>query len=618
MTLTRGAPDDALTAPADRRPAASPAAGPAGSVGSVGASTVDRVVRVLLALAVVWYLGTGLWQAAHDAPTVDEAVDVSSGVATLVHHDLRMNPEHAPLPKVLSVLPALLARPVVPEGASWQDGDWFGFTDDFVRANRDAGRLDTVLFLARLVPLAEGLGCAWLIHLLARRFFGRRAADVTAFLWCTTPVVVGLAHFAGIDVAFTLATLVVAHAMVRFLDAPGARAALLLGAACAALLLTRHSGLGLWLFAAVVVAAVLWRVDRRTALRCAALVVVVAFVGVWLGVRLLAPGGSGDAFGARADSLVAEAGDRSIAARAALALPFPAEYRAGLAYLVVTSDERPAYLFGQAWDGGRWWFFPGSVVAKVPLGALAAMVAGGVLAFRRRDIARRRLAVGVLGPAAVSFAFVLAQPLNLGVRYVLPSLALAMVLAGAVVAPLLDAFGSDGASRATRDRTQKGSVGRVVAAGVVAIGVAAQGAAVLGAGTHSLAWTAPPFTPAYRFVSDSNLDYGQDNDRVAAWAAQHPGAWVALLRPRGVDNPSGTRELRGAAPAEVTGWIAVSATRLTVLDRDELSWLRAYCPVGDIGGSVLLYRIDATVDPTPGPVMPAAPCSSGDSVSTRP
>ena len=173
MTLTRGAPDDALTAPADRRPAASPAAGPAGSVGSVGASTVDRVVRVLLALAVVWYLGTGLWQAAHDAPTVDEAVDVSSGVATLVHHDLRMNPEHAPLPKVLSVLPALLARPVVPEGASWQDGDWFGFTDDFVRANRDAGRLDTVLFLARLVPLAEGLGCAWLIHLLARRFFGR-------------------------------------------------------------------------------------------------------------------------------------------------------------------------------------------------------------------------------------------------------------------------------------------------------------------------------------------------------------------------------------------------------------------------------------------------------------
>ena len=35
------------------------------------------------------------------------------------------------------------------------------------------------------------------------------------------------------------------------------------------------------------------------------------------------------------------------------------------------------------------------------------------------------------------------------------------------------------------------------------------------------------------------------------------------------------------------GWVAVSVTSLTALDRDELSWLRAYCPVGTIGGSIV-------------------------------
>ena len=52
------------------------------------------------------------------------------------------------------------------------------------------------------------------------------------------------------------------------------------------------------------------------------------------------------------------------------------------------------------------------------------------------------------------------------------------------------------------------------------------------------------------------------------------------------------------------------------LDRDQLSWLRAYCPVGEIGGSVLLYRLVGPPDASPGPTMPASPCDAGEP-STR-
>ena len=59
----------------------------------------------------------------------------------------------------------------------------------------------------------------------------------------------------------------------------------------------------------------------------------------------------------------------------------------------------------------------------------------------------------------------------------------------------------------------------------------------------------------------------------------------------------------------------MSATRLTSDHADRLSWLRAYCPVGTIGGSVLLYRFDTPPTADPGPTAPALPCS-GD-VSLR-
>ena len=50
---------------------------------------------------------------------------------------------------------------------------------------------------------------------------------------------------------------------------------------------------------------------------------------------------------------------------------------------------------------------------------------------------------------------------------------------------------------------------------------------------------------------------------------------------------------------------------------EELAWLRAYCPVGSIGGgSVLVYRFDRPPGPAPGPDRPAAPCF-GDRWSTR-
>ena len=278
-----------------------------------------------------------------------------------------------------------------------------------------------------------------------------------------------------------------------------------------------------------------------------------------------------------------------------LAVPWPKEWAAGFAYLVVTSTARPAYLFGQAWNGGRWWYFLAAVPVKVPLIAVLALLAGPIGWWRvPRAEVRKAIAVIAL-PALALYVAVAAQPLNLGLRYVFPSLALWFVAAGPVV--LLGT-----------------PLWRRIGAGAL---VVTQLAAFAAAYPHSIAWTPPPFQPAYRYATDSNVDYGQDNDRVRDWAAGR-APLVDLLLPRGYDPPPGSRPLLDVPTAEVRGWVAVSPTRLATVDRDVLSWLRAYCPVGTIGGSVLVYRFDAPVDPRPGPRCRSAcaqavhPCEPAD------
>ena len=77
----------------------------------------------------------------------------------------------------------LYANPVVPQTEAYERGDWFDYTEDFVAANEEAGRLDDVVFLARIVPLLLGLGCALLLFRLGDQLFGQAAGVAAAGLW---------------------------------------------------------------------------------------------------------------------------------------------------------------------------------------------------------------------------------------------------------------------------------------------------------------------------------------------------------------------------------------------------------------------------------------------------
>ena len=514
------------------------------------------------------FLGLGLVQARDDSPTFDEPVYVSAGLLALREHDLSYNAEHPPLAKAIAALPVLATGAVLPPGHAAGSNDARTYSAIFLAAQRDAGILDSVTFASRLVPLLEGLVLAGLLLMLGRQLLGLAAGITAAALWLVSPLVLGLAHLDGIDLPFALAVVVYSGALLHARHHGDRRSVALLGVALGLCLATSAAGLAL-----VPVTVALLMVQRRgVGVRQAIAVVALAWATLWVSYLMLDP---------------------SVLASATWLMPTP--YVEGLRYLADSATTPAAsYLLGVAWVGSQWWFIPGSLLVKLTTPVLLVLVTGPFL-WRLAPREKRRDAFVVLAvPAFALLAAIAGSQRDIGVRYALPVVALWCVGASAVVLGLA----------------------RISVRVVLGVGAVAAVVALLVSAPHSLAYTSPPFTPGYRVATDSNVDWGQDFDLLQAWGAEHP-AYVDWFGPRGTswrDVPNG-RNLEGADLATMTGWVAVSATHLTSDPAGRLSWLRAYCPVGTLGGTVLLYRFDVPPSLAPGPAAPALPCD-GD-VSRR-
>jgi hypothetical protein len=232
------------------------------------------------------------------------------------------------------------------------------------------------------------------------------------------------------------------------------------------------------------------------------------------------------------------------------------------------------------------------VLIKLPMTALLLLLVAP-LAWLALDPRRRRegLLAVVLPTVAIAAATVVQASQGVGVRYLLPSSRWGPSL------PRLSSWASPGC----------GSCG-LCSGGVILAQLVLFATAIPG----SIAWTQPPFRPGYRVGADSNLELGQDFYRLESWSrGRRP--WIAWLGGLPASQIPDSRSLLTADPRTVRGYVAINASSFTTLYHRELSWLRAYCPIGTIGGTILLYHFASPPSPRPGPDAPASPCPGTNS-----
>ncbi len=151
----------------------------------------------------------------------------------------------------------------------------------FVAAQLAAGKLGSVTFASRLVPLAETAAVAFALFGIAGELAGPVAGVLAGALWLASPLVLGIGHLDGTDVPFALGVTLSSWALLRWLRRRDTRALAWLGLGLAAAAETQVTGLLVVVSALIVVVVAEWRSGVARAFAHAGLAGLIAWAVVW-------------------------------------------------------------------------------------------------------------------------------------------------------------------------------------------------------------------------------------------------------------------------------------------------------------------------------------------------
>ena len=536
-----------------------PAAPETGKVTALERVPHAVAVPLLLALCAILAITSLLG----DSITFDETSHLTGGFSYLRTGDFRMQPEHPPLPNMWAALPLLLMENhwPGPETPGWRQGNYWVFGRTWLCERADGEHL---LRAARCMRVVWLLVTCVLIYAVARRLFGPPAGLLALVLSVLSPTLLAHGRLVTNDLpaamGVTLALLTQARLWQRVTWGRLGLAAL----AAAILPLVKFS----WVLAlpplllTVLVAIVrrdsptleLWKVSPggesapgRLASRTRRAVVLGALT-VLLGLTSWAAiwccyawrysafrGADRDAamFVVMPDrgqavpttheqaweTVLHDADGRPLSGLVPSFVRFgrrhqllPEAYLYGLALATkFTAGQRPAYLNGEVYLGGRAAYFPTAFAIKTPIPTLLLLLMGiAALVARRTPRARDpALLAGLLAFGALYGVASVTLDFNIGHRHLVPLYPVVFVLAGAAAAWL--------SSR--------------VVQGALVLAVAWAVFAAVRIHPHYLCYfnefVGGPAN-GHLYLAASNVDWGQDLKRLARYANDRPGETIKL------------------------------------------------------------------------------------------
>ncbi|KOV72163.1 glycosyltransferase [Streptomyces sp. AS58] len=500
--------------------------------------------------------------AVQQTPTIDEPVYVGAAVQYLREHEVRLNPEHPPLGKLIVGAGVALAEPR--QDPSFQGGQSALGRHLLYEAGNDPWRL---MLFARLPVIVLTLLFGLVVLVFARELAGTAGGLVALALYTLSPDVVAHGSLATLDVPAAGFLLTSVWLLWRARLRPW-RYLPLAGAALGAALATRMSAL-----AAVPVllglAALSTRCTRagpRALLKGAALTALAAVAVVWAAYLTVDPR-------LRWAPQQHVPTVRGLRGHLVDLLPFPEAYRDGMR-IQFGLENKPwrGFLLGRRYTGSLWYYLPVALLVKTPLGTLVLWTAGAVTTVAVPRL--RAAALHVLAPAAVLLAAAVQGSRDFGTRYALFLPMFLAVAAGCVLA-----------ARWRR-------VPAVTTALVILVAVSSLRTFPYYLPYSNEAFGGPGKTRLR--LHDSNVDWGQDLGRLADRLRERHGGERIWLVYKGSGVPShygieAADPLRVPA-ARVRGLLVVSDSAAATATGRLADLIASSRPVDEVGHSITLYR----------------------------
>jgi 4-amino-4-deoxy-L-arabinose transferase-like glycosyltransferase len=511
-----------------------------------------------------------------NGPTYDEAMHLASGYSYLATGDFRLEPQNPPLIKQFQALPLFLfyRLPFHADTQHWRDGAEFFVGQDFLY--RSPLPADRMLLLARLPNLLIGALLVCLIGWWAFRLWGAQAALLAMALACFEPNLLAHSSLVTTDMGTSLFIFLTIYLLWEYFKTPN-----------------------YWLLAAIGGSLGAAMVSKFSA------VVLIPMVGMILVLRVILADGEPRAFlphrypaRLRAGFVDATAAFLCIAFFAALVIPAAYLFHgfqpwfAGLQrFLELAQAGQPAFFLGEYSYQGWWSYYLVAFLIKTPIGSLI-LVAVSLFLWRSGRPLERRDAVFLLLPVLVILAVTAQAKVNIGLRHILP------------IYPFLFVLASRLATVGFRRRW--------LAPALIGVPLSFTVVSSLSVAPHHLAYFNEIIggpDRGYRYLADSNLDWGQDLKGVKAYMDREklpiiylsyfgsappsyygiryqyvPGAWP-------LEWPPPADQVPDEAPRKI---LAISANNLQdVFTRYNplFHWLRPRTPVAKIGHSIFLYDL---------------------------
>ncbi|HEV2581796.1 MAG TPA: glycosyltransferase family 39 protein, partial [Ktedonobacteraceae bacterium] len=554
---------------------------------------------MVLALLLIAALSFGSFRSR--SITIDEVVDIPSGLSYWQKQDTRLNVEHPPLLKMIAAVPLLFAHVKVDyNDPSWcaggsADCEWEFGKKLVEKWNANPQHL---LILARIPMLGITLLLGWTIYAMARRLAGRWGGALSLVLFATSPFYLGLGPLVVTDIGLPLFVLAAVWRFSSLWSHPNGRNTVWFALSLACALLSKFSALMLfptffllWLYFRVSSWKPGTRDQEPTSARRAHgfATLLKSFVAEWYAILGIALAGAlvylfylltcwhSDSiyiFSARAHTFgSSKAG--VITGRISLFLPkhpLLAKllsplwlYLSGILDVYFRIDRR-TYVLGKWHQHGVWYYFPVVSFFKLAPGmifCIAFLVVLLGLYILRRCSARtplvpqqyRRHLEALIVALIVFAASAISSTLNIGIRHFSVPITF-LVLLCALVVPLMKAVLPPGVPR---------TLGALAASGM----------AVSSLATALLAY--PHYIPYYNFfrlgtpkqeiANNSNLYWGQSLIDLERFRQEHHISKIYVdsrtFRPDPAAYVSGASEWECGEPdPPAPEWAAVNATFL--------------------------------------------------------
>lgn len=427
-------------------------------------SAWNSSLTIILLLSVAAFLVQSWSAALQDSQTSDEAVHLAAGLSYWRTADYRMNPEHPPLSKLISATPLLWTDAKLPvDDPSWDNGWEWTFGTRFLYFNNLSPA--ELLNRGRIPMLIAGALLVVLIVMWSYALYGNMGAILAGTLAAFEPNLIAHSHYVTNDLLFALFYTSSLFSIWQLNRSQSKWWLLGSGITVGMMLATKYSGLAL----IPLLPILLWPTGRPCWQNAAKQVTTRLLVIALLSYGVLAVAYQGEPLE-----------------------PFIHGY-SGM------QSSWNSFLMGQVSEHGWYHYFIVALLLKTPPATVILLI-GALVSIRRWPL---QSGEGFLLFGAGWFLLVSSVlRINIGIRHILPVICLLLIFAGRVLVPQV------------LQSTRLLKRGAIFLLGLTTmIEVAAVHPFYL---SYFSSLVGGPWA-GYRYLSDSNLDWGQDMGRLSTF-----------------------------------------------------------------------------------------------------